>query len=177
MSKKADTRIWLICELISEKMAPIPEGYKSDAMERWHVAEAVLKEIYGDKVESIGFIKKYSWLGISPDGLEKVEDRFEVWYEVKAPEPKATMRCWIENKVPDEYFWQCIHYFVVIDELKKLNFTIFNPDMRDEFFRIKTIVLTREELAPFIEEAKTAIAIFYNEWMAIEKKLILLKPI
>jgi len=34
MSNRKDTRQNLICELIAEKIAPIPESYQSDAMER-----------------------------------------------------------------------------------------------------------------------------------------------
>ena len=86
------------------------------------------------------------------------------------------MKYWIENKIPDEYFWQVIHYFIVIEDLESLDFIIANPDMHDSFFRNKTITVTRSELEAQIENAKTALNDFYSEWVEMMNKFISLKP-
>ena len=81
----------------------------------------------------------------------------------------------MEDKVPDEYFWQSIHYFICIDELEWLDFVIFNPDIYDSFFRKKVIRIYRSDILEHIEKAKTALADFYPEWTAEMQKLISLK--
>jgi len=72
MSAKKDARLNLIYEMIAEKIAPLQETYQSGAMERGHLVETVVKELYKEKgvmVEEVGFIKSLEWLGISPDGI------------------------------------------------------------------------------------------------------------
>jgi len=51
-------------------IAPVPETYKTNAMEKGNIIEDIVKEEYPNIV-NVGFIKKYDWLGISPDGLIK----------------------------------------------------------------------------------------------------------
>lgn len=86
------------------------------------------------------------------------------------------MKYWMMDSIPDEYFWQVIHYFIVIDELESLDFIISNPDMHDAFFRNKVITVTRIELEKDIERAKVDLADFYTEWVAMMQKFISLKP-
>lgn len=65
MSTKSGTRENLIEELIAEKIAPLQETYTSGIMERGHLVETVVKELYRDKgitVEEVGFIKSLEWL-------------------------------------------------------------------------------------------------------------------
>lgn len=176
MSSRKDTRENLMYELIAEKMAPLLETYQSGAMERWHLVESVVKELYPE-FEEVGFIKKYEWLWLSPDGLKKIDGNYTKALEVKWPEPKNTMKYWLEDKIPDEYFWQVIMYFIVIDTLEELNFVICNPDVYDSYFRIKVIKVTRKELEKEIDNAKVALADFYTEWTQMMQKFISLKPI
>lgn len=65
-------------------MAPLLETYQSGAMERGHLVESVVKELYHEPIEEVGFVKKYPWLGISPDGLIKnQEGKYTKAIEVK----------------------------------------------------------------------------------------------
>lgn len=54
---RADTRLKLIYELIGEKLAPLKQSYVSDAMERGHVVEEVLKERFPE-IKNVGMIKR-----------------------------------------------------------------------------------------------------------------------
>ena len=73
---------------------------------------------------------------------------------------KNWVKYWLEDKIPDEYLWQVVHYFVVIDDLKELDFIIANPDIPDAFFRIKKKTITREEISHYINIAKDDILTF-----------------
>lgn len=178
MSSRKSTREELIYELIAEKMAPLTETYASGTMERWHLIESVVKELYTEGVESVWFCKRAdtAWLGISPDGIIRDGEKITKAIEVKWPAPKNTMKYFLSDSIPDEYFWQVVHYFVVIDDLESLDFIIANPDMYDSFFRMKKITVTRKELTDSIEEAKSALVEFYSEWQEAIQKVISLKP-
>lgn len=176
MSSRKDTRQGLIYELIGEKIVPPRETYVSGIMERWHIVEQALKDSYHEPIESVWFIKKNDWLGISPDGIQRDENSdIKRAFEIKAPEIKNSIKYWLDGNIPDEYYWQVIHYFIVIDTLESLDFLIVNPDIPDEFFRIKKITVTREELADDIAKAENALAEFYGEWTATMNTLLSLK--
>lgn len=85
------------------------------------------------------------------------------------------MKYFLSDEIPSEYFWQVVHYFIVLDDLEELDFIISNPDMYDSFFRMKKITVTREQLAERIEEAKSRLAEFYVEWNETAQKIISLK--
>lgn len=166
----------LIYELIGEKIVPPRETYVSGAMERWHLVEGVIKTIYPDPIESVWFIKKNDWIGISPDWIIKNSE----WVitravEIKAPEIKNTIKYWLTDEIPDEYFWQVVHYFVVIDTLESLDFIVANPDIWDDFFRMKKKTVTRKELAEYIEQANNDLADFYKDWTTVLNQLLNLK--
>ena len=95
MSNRKDTRQGLVCELIAEKIAPIPETFQSMAMERGKIGEEVVKELLGYPITEVGMVKKdgCDWLGISPDGLVLSEDgKCRKAVEIKTPEAKAFVR-------------------------------------------------------------------------------------
>lgn len=64
------------------------------------------------------------------------------------------------DKIPDEYFWQVVHYFITIDTLEELDFVIHNPDPFDKRLRTLVITVTREQLETQIMMAKASIAEF-----------------
>lgn len=86
------------------------------------------------------------------------------------------MKVWISPSISDEYFWQVVHYFVVFDDLECLDFVACNPDMYDEYFRKRTITVTRQDLQESIDLAKEALEKFHNEFLAIAERCINLKP-
>jgi hypothetical protein len=156
--------------MIYEKIAPLQDVYQSGTMERGHMIEAVVKELYNEEVTNVGFIKRTDneYLGISPDGIiiDKVGETkdgeiiIRKAVEVKGPLGKNFVKYWIEDKIPSEYFWQVVHYFVVIDTLESLDFIIHNPEPHDARVRTKTITVTRAELKDKILLAECAIAEF-----------------
>lgn len=175
---KPDTRKGLIYELLGELISEniAYDHYKSQTMEHGNNAEVVAKEMLSKKIEKeiveVGFVKKYEWLGISPDGLVQEWDNFVEGVEIKSPESKNFVRYSIEWGVPDEYRWQIVHYFIVIDTLQAVNFTIFNENIKDANCRMKTWRITREDMQVYINQAKEELASFKVEWDESKKALI-----
>lgn len=182
MSSKRETRETLIFTMIYEKIAPLQDVYQSGTMERGHTIEAVVKELYKEEVTNVGFIKRTDneYLGISPDGIiidhvgetSQGEIIIRKAVEVKGPLGTNFIRYWIEDKIPSEYFWQVVHYFVVIDTLESLDFIIHNPEPYDARVRTKIITVTREELKESILMAECAIAEFLALFTEMSAKFI-----
>ena len=112
---------------------------------------------------------------MSPDGIILNGEEIVKAIEIKAPEIKNSIKYWMENKIPDEYYWQIIHYFIVIDTLESIDFLVCNPDIEDDFFRLKVKTITREELKEDIEKAKEELVSFRELWLEIMNKFISLK--
>lgn len=175
LSRKS-TKEELIYELLAEKLAPLPEAYQSWWMERGHRVEEVVKKLLEkEKVESVGFIARtdIDWIGISPDGIIRdASGKIVKAIEVKAPSPKIFVKYFLSDKIPEEYFWQVVHYFIVLDDLKSLDFIAYNPDFYSSDARMKIIHITREELQEKIDLAKTCLAEFYAEYNKFAEKFI-----
>ena len=118
----------------------------------------------GKKVERIGLSESDSnpMIANSPDGLIGKHEAIEV----KCMGGKNHVKTWLTNEIPDEYQWQVAQYFVVNDDLKKLYFVAYNPDIPTHQLHI--IEATREDMAIEIERAKIAQDIFLKE---VEEKL------
>lgn len=175
MSTRKGVKEELALELLAENLAPLPEVYQSGWMERGHRMEEIVKKIYGETIEDVGFIARtdIDWIGISPDWIIRDEDgKITRAVEVKSPSPKIFVKYFLSDSIPDEYFWQVVHYFVVLDELEELDFIIYNPDFFSEEIRVKTIKITREELAEKIEFAKCQLAEFFAKYQEMALKFL-----
>lgn len=92
--------------------------------------------------------------------------------EIKSPQVKSYVRYVLAGGIPEEYYWQVIQYFIVIDSLQYLDFVIFNAQIKDKAFRVRRIRVTREELAEDIEKAKTQLLKFKANLDAKKKELL-----
>lgn len=175
---RSDTRKWLIYELLGELISEnvASDHYKSQSMEHGNHAEVIAKEMIAEKIEKeikdVGFIKKYDWLWVSCDWLIYEDDEITQAVEIKSPEWKNFVRYCIEWGVPDEYKWQVVNYFIVIDTLQSVHFTIFNENIKDANCRMKSWCITRESMQADIAEAKKQLASFKIEWDKAKQDLI-----
>lgn len=153
----------LIYEMIAEKYETLA-GYTSDDMsagtlkEPWAISD--YEALTGQKVREVGFISKGSDIGISPDGLIGQYKAIEV----KSPGIAKHIEYIICDKIPAEYKWQVVHYFLVIDDLKELDFISYNPSFPLKELHIVNV--KREELLEDIQKAQEKLAKFilkYNE--------------
>jgi hypothetical protein len=101
-------------------------------------------------------------IAVSPDGVviakAKKDENTEAC-EAKCLSSARHIEAFLTQKVPDEYYFQCMQYFIVNDKLAKLNFICFDPrfamfkDPRDPSAKLDYFVieLTRSS---FLEEEK-----------------------
>lgn len=122
----------------------------------------------GLKVERTGFCEsdENSAICQSPDGL--IGD--DAALEIKCPGGKNYVKMWLTNKVPDDYFYQVLQYFIVNLQLKKLYFVGYHPDIPIHSMHI--IVVHRDDLAKYIDDALKAEKAFLFEVEAVLSTII-----
>lgn len=156
----------LIYEMIAEKYEDKNIYQTSD------MAEGVLKEPWaidkyeeetGQKVTAVGFITIGDNLGLSPDGLVGKKKAVEV----KCPSLAKHIEYVVNDKIPSEYKWQVVHYFVVIDELEELDFITYHPKFPLKEMHIVNVKRTdfeedildaKEEINNFLEKYNQTLA-------------------
>lgn len=122
----------------------------------------------GKEVERIGFVEDDTnpQIANSPDGLIGDDEAIEV----KCMGGKNHVKMWLENKVPDEYIWQVVQYFIVNEKLVKLYFVGYHPDIPVHPLHI--IEVLRTDMEEKISTAKVAQEDFLGEVENIIKGLI-----
>lgn len=88
------------------------------------------------KTECVAMVKRsdYEYIALSPDRLilhedSSLEDNIPVFVggvEIKSPGVVNHLEIWKTNKVPSEYWWQVIQYFIVA-EVEYVYFVSYNP--------------------------------------------------
>jgi putative phage-type endonuclease len=152
-------------EIIAERLTVGIENEtgEENAMDRGNRLEPEAITMFefetGKEVERVGLCEDDDNENIanSPDGLIGETEAVEV----KCLGGKNYVKMWILDKVPEEYSWQVIQYFVVNKKLKKLYFVGYNPDIPAHPLHI--IEVEREEIEKEIIEAKEAQTKFLKE--------------
>jgi putative phage-type endonuclease len=119
-------------ELIADRLAIEADG--EDVMERGHRLEQeavdMFSELTGVEVTTgIGLCisDENPNIALSPDGLIKEGKKFTGAVEVKCLSASRHLQAYFEQKVPDEYEFQVLQYFIVNTDLKKLYFVFYDP--------------------------------------------------
>jgi putative phage-type endonuclease len=154
-----------IYEIIAERLTIGVESETSyeNAMDRGTRLEpdgiAMFEFETGKQVERVGFCEDDTnpMIANSPDGLIGKDEAIEV----KCMGGKNHIKMWLENKIPDEYEWQVVQYFIVNKDLNKLYFVGYNPDIPIHSLHI--IEVNREEIEEKIKVAKTSQEEFLKE--------------
>lgn len=148
------------------------EGDTENPMDRGNRLEpdaiAMFELETGKQVERVGFCEDETnpMIANSPDGLIGGDEAVEI----KAMGGKNHVKMWLTNKVPDEYEWQVVQYFVVNENLKKLYFVGYNPDIPVHPLHI--IEVKREDIALDIENARKSQEAFLQEVDSILQTII-----
>lgn len=171
----------LIAKLISEELAGAEEEiFKSYAMEWGILNEPLAIEQYeirsNQKCEQIGFIRsiEYPWLGISPDRLVKVGRGWR-GVEVKCPETATMVEYMMKGGIPKKYIPQIVHYFIVINDMKDLDFVVFDPRIQKTSHQMYRVRVTRKELKEVIDLHRAKYDEFRARWEAAQLKVFTLK--
>ena len=170
----AKNNLPFIDELIAERMTgTIPESFTSDAMKHGILFEPeairVYEETTKNKVEEIGFCvhDKYPFIAVSPDGLVKVDGKYQGAVEVKCPSSKKHIEYIRIGKVPAEYKAQVLHYFVVVEDLVWLDFVTYDPRMKSHKINVHRV--HRNEIQEEVDAALAAYLKFYDKLLKYEE--------
>lgn len=170
----AKNNLPFIDELIAERMTgTIPESFTSDAMKHGILFEPeairVYEETTKNKVEEIGFCvhDKYPFIAVSPDGLVKVDGKYQGAVEVKCPSSKKHIEYIRIGRVPAEYKAQVLHYFVVVDDLQWLDFVTYDPRMKSHKINVHRV--HRNEIQVEVDAALAAYLKFYDKLLKYEE--------
>lgn len=161
-----------IYEVIAERLTVGVDEDHENPMERGSRLEpdaiAVFELETSKQVERIGFSESDDnpMIANSPDGLIGESEAVEI----KCLGGKNHVKMWLTNKVPDEYQWQVVQYFVVNEKLEKLYFVGYNPDI--PIHQLHVIEVKREDISKDIELAKKSQEAFLVEVNAIVESLV-----
>lgn len=163
----------LIAELISDE---VEEEFINKAMQRGMDLEPVARMMYEDKagikVDEIGFAisNEFTFLGLSPDGLITIDGKYKSAIEIKCPNTATHVRYIRMNKIPNEYKYQVLNYFLVCQDLLSLDFVSYDDRFTAKPMHIITI--TREEQSAEIESAKVELKKFWTKFEKYYKQVI-----
>lgn len=161
----------LINELIAEQLTEMGEDFNpSPAMQRGTDEEPfaikAYEKKYKCKTHEVGMCvsDEFDWLAHSPDRLRKHGKKFTRGVEVKSPMTKTVVKYLRDGGVPKEYKWQVVNYFLVCEDLKAVDFLIYDPRIRIESMRLTVITITRDQVSDDIEVARKRLVEFKSEW-------------
>jgi len=173
----AKNNLPFIDELIAERLTGvIPEGFTSDAMRHGVLYEPeairVYEETTGRIVDEIGFCvhNDYPFIAVSPDGLINVDGKYKGAVEVKCPSSKKHIEYMRIGRVPNEYKYQVIHYFVVNEDLEWLDFVSYDPRLKN--CKLHVCRVLRDDMMVEISAALDAYIKFYDKLKKYEDGIL-----
>ncbi|PXV66911.1 YqaJ-like recombinase protein [Dysgonomonas alginatilytica] len=110
------------------------EAFTSRDMERGNMYEPLARAEY-ERVHNVT-VEQYGWIemnngiaGLSPDGI--IGTKLDRAIEIKCPN-RITHTAYLRNPLSmvEEYVWQVVMYFTVLDKLKTLHFISYRPENR-----------------------------------------------
>jgi len=159
ISKRGGNKKIGFYEIIAERIAiPASEENMMDRGKRLEdEAMERFEKVTGKKVNKDLVIwerEDNSDIAISPDGyIGKTEA-----IEAKCLSSARHLEAWLTKKIPDEFEYQVLQYFIVNDSLKTLYFLFYDPRMPKDFF--------------WIEAKRNTIKEQIDECLALEKDVL-----
>lgn len=140
----------IIADTISQKS-------EEDPLERGVRLEPEAVELFSSKIGKEIDTSLVLWqrddnplIAISPDGF--IGDTEAV--EVKCLSGARHIESYLTNKIPDEYHYQVLQYFIVNEKLQTLYFVLYNPDMPEKI-RLHYFTVNREDIQTEVETYTT----------------------
>lgn len=136
-------------KLIAERLAT-PDSW-TDAMERGSALELEAIELFAKMNKKTVVTDQVIWsrednpnIALSPDGY--MEDGFVISeaVEIKCLSSEKHLQAIIEDKLPEEYEFQVLQYFIVNDELETLFFFMYDPRLPESCY-MKCFEVKRED--------------------------------
>lgn len=189
-------RFDLIAELIAEKGTEQSKTFRAtEEMERGSAEEVFAIKSFerqtGKKVTQVGMCvsDEHDWLTLSPDGLiMDAEGKYSEAVEIKSPNSATVIKYKLANMIPQtetklipskqpflgipaEYKWQCVQYFIVNPDLRKLSFVAYDERFIDGNQKLYIVELNweNEVLQKAIFDAKKSLLEFRERWQKWEE--------
>jgi len=89
---------------------------------------------------------------VSPDGLIKKDGIYQEAVEIKCLGDARHIEAVLSKEYPNDYHFQVLQYFIVIETLQKLNLVFYTDRIPAADYKVFEV--TREELLPLIETYK-----------------------
>ncbi len=141
-------------EILAEKIAyrkgdenPMDRGTELEPEARAAVAKYLDEEI---TEVGICLHDKYDDISVSPDGLIYKNKKPVYAVEIKCLSTARHLQALIEKRIPEEYKFQVLQYFIVIDELEVLFFTFYDPRLVGH--ELCVIEVHRDEVKAEVEQ-------------------------
>lgn len=138
-------------EIIAERIAENAD--EENPMERGTRLEEEALTLFSQQIDQQIDNGLYIWehdtikgITVSPDGV--INDEKAV--EIKCLSSASHIKAYLTKKVPDEYYYQTLQYFIVNEKLETLYFVMYDPRM-PENLRLHYFTLTREDLVDEID--------------------------
>lgn len=141
-------------EILAEKIAyakgdakPMDRGTELEPE-----ARAAVANYLDEQITEVGIClhDKYDDISVSPDGLIYKNKKPVYAVEIKCLSTARHLQALIEQKIPDDYHFQVLQYFIVIDELEVLYFTFYDP--RIVGHELVVIEVHRDEVQKEVEQ-------------------------
>jgi putative phage-type endonuclease len=168
----------LIYELVAEQLSGQGESLYVNSAMQWgtdHEDAAVdlWEKRTKKKSEVVGFCvsDEFPYLALSPDRLVKKGKKYTGAVEVKCPTTKTVIKYMLAETVPSEYKWQVVNYFLVCEDLKELDFVVYDPRIIKDKKKLTVITVTRKDVDSAIDEARERLVQFRKDWEAVYKKV------
>jgi putative phage-type endonuclease len=133
-------------QIIAERIAQDPED--ENPIERGNrLEEEAIKEfskIIGKKIDTslvMWMREDNNDIAISPDGIIGKKEAVEI----KCLSSASHIEAYLTQKVPSEYEYQVLQYFIVNDKLETLYFVMYDPRMPEKI-KLHYFTITREEV-------------------------------
>lgn len=94
-------------------------------------------------------------IAVSPDGFMGKKEAVEV----KCLSSARHIEAWLTQKIPDEYEFQKLQYFIVNEDLQKLHFAFYDPRLLAKPFFVITVKRkdVEEDVKTYLEYQKNVI--------------------
>jgi hypothetical protein len=129
-------------EILAARMEDfvMEESFCSKEMQRGKDLEPIARMRYeietGHNVMEVGFIQMNDFCGFSPDGLIDSDKALEI----KCPSANTHVSYLLDPmSMISDYVWQCVMYFLVLEDLETLDFVSFRPENKVKPILIQTI--------------------------------------
>jgi hypothetical protein len=167
----------LIDQLIAESVSgQIPEVYVNAAMQ-WGIdnepdARMAYELETNRTIEQVAFIvsDKYDWLGMSPDGLQRIDGKYRHGIEIKCPNTANHVKCIRQNQVPNEYKYQVYSMFLINPFLDTHDFISY--DSRFDVRPLHIVRTKREDIVNELIEIENVLVKFHKKYLEYYQQIV-----